>query len=107
MRPTNAAGFAQNWRSSIPDGAFTTFAPAGSTNTYALSIDDQGRIAGSFLKNGTTVLGFKRRNNGTIGIVMVPGSLYTNPESISSAGGLITGSWNDDKPGSHGFLRSR
>ncbi|HEX4159889.1 MAG TPA: hypothetical protein VHY79_15595 [Rhizomicrobium sp.] len=33
-------------------------------------------------------------------------SLYTEPESISSAGDWITGSWNEDQPGSHGFLRS-
>lgn len=51
-----------------PDGTFTTFAADGS-ETYALSIDDRNRITGTFIKDGTIVLGFERRNDGTIGTV--------------------------------------
>lgn len=94
-------GFARN-----ADGELTTFAPIGSTDTYAFSIDNKNRITGSFIKDGATVLGFERHNDGTIKILKVPRSLYTEPESISSAGGLITGSLDTDQPGSHGFLRS-
>ncbi|HEX3432088.1 MAG TPA: hypothetical protein VHT03_14500 [Rhizomicrobium sp.] len=40
------------------------------------------------------------------GRLKLPGSLYTDPASISSAGGWIAGSWNENLPGTHGFLRS-
>jgi uncharacterized membrane protein len=88
-----------------PDGTITAVAVDG-FETFAQGIDDRNRITGSYIKDGTRILGFERRSDGTMSMLKVPGSLYTDPESIGSAGGWITGSWSADQPGSHGFLRS-
>jgi hypothetical protein len=90
----------------IRDGAgnFTIFSPPGAVDTYPVSINALGAIAGTYT-NGVRPQGFLRAPDGTITSFDYPASVATFSSAING-GGTITGSFyfGDLKP--HGFVRA-
>jgi hypothetical protein len=82
----------------------TTFDPSAALSTYAMSINNNGAITGSYVDGGYATHGFVRSPDGTMKTFDPPGSAGTNPSRINNNGD-ITGTFYDGSY--HGFVRSK
>src|SRR5437868_5840441 len=83
---------------------YTTFDPPGSINTFPMSINKTGSIAGQYLDSNNVAHGFVRAPDGTITSFDPTGSIETLAYSIN-ARSVIAGSYYDGSK-NHGFLRA-
>lgn len=100
-----------------PDGHFTTIDAPGATLTnslgegiYAMSINDQGEVAGQFLDSNLIYHGFIRYPDGRLSFFDVKGAgtgqnQGTVGEGINSEGD-VSGYYIDANGAGHGFVRS-
>src|SRR5208337_963748 len=96
-----------------PHGSFTTFDPAGSTGTYALSLNSEGAITGTYFDSSGMCHGFLRSPHGSITTFDVTGAgtgsgqgTFTFFFNVLNEFGAITGYYIDSDGVSHGFLRA-
>jgi len=90
--------------SRCPNGAFTTFDPPGSINTFTFAINFEGAIAGFYYDAENMIHGFLRTPDGTITTFDPPGSMGTIVGDINDFG-VIAGYYYDATGAAHGFLR--
>jgi len=85
-------------------GNFTIFNPPGAVDTYPMSINALGAIAGSY-SDGSRSHGFLRAPDGTFTSFDYPASVATFSSAING-GGTITGSFYFGDLTPHGFVRA-
>jgi len=107
----NATGAVTGWYRGgnsfvrTPDGTLTLFAVPEGTGTEAMSINDDGVIAGYYNDNVGTAHGFVRGADGTISTFDVRGAHQTYVSGINNKGEIV-GSYADSADHPHGFLRT-
>jgi hypothetical protein len=87
---------------------YTTFDPAGSVNTYATCMSDNGIIAGNYFDSANVSHGFVRAIDGTITSFDPAGSIDTTAgyAHCINTDGWVAGSYEDASQVWHGYLRA-
>jgi len=106
----NAAGTVTGWYHGnsfvrTSDGTFTQFAVPNEHGTDAISINDDGAIAGYYFDDTHIAHGFVRAADGAITVFGVSGSHQTFVSGINNRGEIV-GSYADSTDHPHGFLRT-
>src|SRR5438034_411939 len=86
------------------DRTFTTIDAPGSTNTWAISINDAGAVTGYYLDVGGALHGYIRGADGAFTSFDPPGSTNTGAQSINDAG-AVTGYYSEVGGAVHGYIR--
>src|SRR5262252_5048535 len=86
----------------IDDSAFTSIDFPGALGTVPFSIDDRGRIVGSFIDDGGKAHGFLW-NDGAFTKIDFPGTALTTGNGINKRGQIV-GTFIDDCNVAHGYL---
>ncbi|MHB8493708.1 MAG: PEP-CTERM sorting domain-containing protein [Rudaea sp.] len=88
-----------------PNGAITTFAAPGATDTVATDVNGLGAIVGFYFAGGATYQSFVRDSSGTYVSFQYLGIYSTYARGINDTGEIV-GNWSDPADNTvHGFVR--